>query len=176
MSLLAPEEALEKLIDIADTDDITGLFDLLDYDGGGNVDTDEFCDGVMQSTGGGAPLEMTKMIKQCGDILANSKKAISILKGQDEEQEEDEEENDEPKDHSPPPPKTRTRNPKIVRLEQRCNRLAERISSMQDSVNELLLAFIQLGRPLSVINKSVAVHKGSLPLSAYCKVRPHTTN
>lgn len=149
----APEDVLEQLISIADTEDITGLFELLDYDGGGTVGTDEFCDGVMQSTGGGAPLEMTKMIKQCSDILSNNRMAISILNGKDDEQEE-EEEKDEPKDS---PPETRKRNPSIVRLEKRCDKLAERICTIQESVNQLLLAFMKLGHPL--LKKAVAVHK-----------------
>ncbi|CAE8630897.1 unnamed protein product [Polarella glacialis] len=46
----APAEIMEKLIEISGTDDIQGLFNMLDYDGGGTVAADEFCEGVMKAT------------------------------------------------------------------------------------------------------------------------------
>lgn len=76
----APEEAQENLQEIAGTDDLTELFDLLDYDGGGTVGVKEFCDGVLKTTEGqpGA-LELSRLVKQCTDILKNTRDAKTVL-------------------------------------------------------------------------------------------------
>lgn len=61
---------------------------MLDYDGGGSLDTDEFCEGeigrlalvrmvishptlpgVLRASTSEKPLELTRLVKQCSDIL-----------------------------------------------------------------------------------------------------------
>lgn len=81
-----PDEVRESLVDIAGTEDIKGLFMLLDYDGGGSVDTEEFCQGVIRAAANEKPLELSKLIKQCGEILQNCRQASSILSGKDGEE------------------------------------------------------------------------------------------
>ena len=70
--------------------DIEGLFQMLDYDGGGSLDTDEFCEGldlrnwflwwyaatfnfrgwgILRASTSEKPLELTRLVKQCSDIL-----------------------------------------------------------------------------------------------------------
>eukprot|EP00931_Biecheleriopsis_adriatica_P007426 TRINITY_DN10870_c1_g1_i2.p1 TRINITY_DN10870_c1_g1~~TRINITY_DN10870_c1_g1_i2.p1 ORF type:complete len:655 (+),score=132.11 TRINITY_DN10870_c1_g1_i2:147-2111(+) len=75
----APEEVMESLKGIAGTDDIDGLFDMLDYDGGGSLSTDEFCEGVMRASTSDKPMELIRVMKQCGDILQNSKTCVTML-------------------------------------------------------------------------------------------------
>eukprot|EP00931_Biecheleriopsis_adriatica_P007424 TRINITY_DN10870_c0_g2_i1.p1 TRINITY_DN10870_c0_g2~~TRINITY_DN10870_c0_g2_i1.p1 ORF type:complete len:207 (+),score=58.13 TRINITY_DN10870_c0_g2_i1:29-622(+) len=75
----APEEAMVQLKEIAGTEDIEGLFDMLDYDGGGSLSTDEFCEGVMRASSSDKPLELTRLTKQCGDILKNSKTLVEDI-------------------------------------------------------------------------------------------------
>lgn len=65
----APEEVREQLKEVAGTEDIEGLFQMLDYDGGGSLDTDEFCEGVLRASTSEKPLELTRLVKQCSDIL-----------------------------------------------------------------------------------------------------------
>lgn len=50
-------------------EDIDGLFQMLDYDGGGSLDTEEFCEGVLRASTSEKPLELTRLVKQCSDIL-----------------------------------------------------------------------------------------------------------
>eukprot|EP00913_Durusdinium_trenchii_P005325 g4970.t1 len=42
---------------------------MLDYDGGGSLDTSEFCEGVLKASTSEKPLELTRLVKQCSDIL-----------------------------------------------------------------------------------------------------------
>ncbi|CAE7368069.1 CAC [Symbiodinium natans] len=65
----APEEVLEQLREVAGTEDIDGLFQMLDYDGGGSLDTAEFCEGVLRASTSETPIELTRLVKQCSDIL-----------------------------------------------------------------------------------------------------------
>ncbi|CAK9089653.1 unnamed protein product [Durusdinium trenchii] len=65
----APEEVREQLEAVAGTEDIEGLFQMLDYDGGGSLDTSEFCEGVLKASTSEKPLELTRLVKQCSDIL-----------------------------------------------------------------------------------------------------------
>eukprot|EP00933_Yihiella_yeosuensis_P004341 TRINITY_DN10870_c1_g1_i3.p1 TRINITY_DN10870_c1_g1~~TRINITY_DN10870_c1_g1_i3.p1 ORF type:complete len:586 (-),score=124.87 TRINITY_DN10870_c1_g1_i3:184-1941(-) len=76
----APAEAREQLIEIAGTEDLMELFDMLDYDGGGTVGTDEFCEGVLKASDTQKPIELSRLVKQCSDILKNSRDTVSILK------------------------------------------------------------------------------------------------
>jgi len=65
----APEEVIEQLREVAGTEDIEGLFQMLDYDGGGSLDTSEFCEGVLRASTSETPIELTRLVKQCSDIL-----------------------------------------------------------------------------------------------------------
>ncbi|CAJ1431558.1 unnamed protein product [Effrenium voratum] len=65
----APEEVREQLQEVAATEDIEGLFQMLDYDGGGSLDTEEFCEGVLRASTSDKPLELSRLVKQCSDIL-----------------------------------------------------------------------------------------------------------
>eukprot|EP00931_Biecheleriopsis_adriatica_P053349 TRINITY_DN31213_c0_g1_i1.p1 TRINITY_DN31213_c0_g1~~TRINITY_DN31213_c0_g1_i1.p1 ORF type:complete len:580 (-),score=121.60 TRINITY_DN31213_c0_g1_i1:26-1672(-) len=76
----APEEAQLQLQEIAGTDNLRELFEMLDFDGGGTVGVEEFCDGVLKATNGQpATLELGRLVKQCSDILKNSRDTVSIL-------------------------------------------------------------------------------------------------
>jgi len=76
----SPPEAQEQLQEIAGTDNLKELFEMLDYDGGGTVGVDEFCEGVLKATSS-APgtMELGRLVKQCADILKNSRETVSIL-------------------------------------------------------------------------------------------------
>jgi len=81
----APPDVMASLIEIAETDDIHTLFHMLDYDGGGTVGTDEFCDGVMKATDPDKPnaMELGRLLKQCSDILHDSRDTVAILNGEE---------------------------------------------------------------------------------------------
>jgi len=50
-------------------DDMGELFGLLDYDGGGELDIEEFCDGLLHAGTSGKPMELFVIMKQCSKIL-----------------------------------------------------------------------------------------------------------
>jgi len=77
----APEAIREELQEIAGTDDITALFEMLDYDGGGSIDTNEFCEGVIRATNSDKPVELGRLVKQCSDILSNSRRLVDCVSG-----------------------------------------------------------------------------------------------
>lgn len=79
----APEGIRQNLIEIAGTEDIQSLFEMLDYDGSGTVGTEEFCDGVIKAANGVTPVEMSRLIKQNTDILHNSRSVIALLRGEE---------------------------------------------------------------------------------------------
>eukprot|EP00440_Ansanella_granifera_P020052 gb/GFBE01021786.1/.p1 GENE.gb/GFBE01021786.1/~~gb/GFBE01021786.1/.p1 ORF type:complete len:562 (+),score=152.34 gb/GFBE01021786.1/:1-1686(+) len=80
----APIEAQEQLQEIAGTDDLKELFEMLDYDGGGTVGVDEFCEGVLKATSSQpGTMELSRLVKQCADILKNSRETVSILNDPD---------------------------------------------------------------------------------------------
>lgn len=81
----APPGIRAQLVEIAGTEDIGSLFEMLDYDGSGTVGTDEFCDGVIKAANGVTPVEMSRLIKQNTDILHNSRQVIAMLRGEDYE-------------------------------------------------------------------------------------------
>ncbi|CAE6972823.1 pdxT [Symbiodinium natans] len=73
--MAAPEDVKQSLFEIAGTEDIQTLFEMLDFDGGGSLETDEFCQGVFKASSSSKPLELDRLMKQCRDILMNSRKA-----------------------------------------------------------------------------------------------------
>lgn len=76
----APESATDQLKEIAGSSDLEELFGLLDYDGGGTVGVEEFCEGVLKASS--APpgaMELSSLVKQCAEILKNSREALAIL-------------------------------------------------------------------------------------------------
>lgn len=81
----APPSIRAQLVEIAGTEDIGSLFEMLDYDGSGTVGTDEFCDGVIKAANGVTPVEMSRLIKQNTDILHNSRQVIAMLRGEEYE-------------------------------------------------------------------------------------------
>lgn len=80
----APADVMQSLFEIAGTEDIPTLFEMLDYDGGGTLETDEFCEGIFKASTSTKPLELDRLMKQCRDILGNSRKALDILYGDGE--------------------------------------------------------------------------------------------
>lgn len=72
---------MQSLFEIAGTEDIPTLFEMLDYDGGGTLETDEFCEGIFKASTSAKPLELDRLMKQCRDILGNSRKVLDILYG-----------------------------------------------------------------------------------------------
>lgn len=80
----APPDIKEQLIDIAGTDDIQSLFDVLDYDGGGSVGTEEFCEGVFRFNTSEKPMELGKLAKQCSEILRNAREISAVLSNDEE--------------------------------------------------------------------------------------------
>eukprot|EP00435_Cladocopium_sp_Y103_P058097 s271_g20.t1 len=77
-------DVMQSLFEIAGTEDIPTLFEMLDYDGGGTLETDEFCEGIFKASTSTKPLELDRLMKQCRDILGNSRKALDILYGDGE--------------------------------------------------------------------------------------------
>mmetsp|Transcript_2282 Transcript_2282/g.4150 ORF Transcript_2282/g.4150 Transcript_2282/m.4150 type:complete len:585 (-) Transcript_2282:40-1794(-) len=76
----SPEEAQDQLREIAGTDDLVELFEMLDYDGGGTVGVEEFCEGVLKATSSNpGTMELGRLVKQCGDILKNSRETVKVL-------------------------------------------------------------------------------------------------
>ncbi|CAE6916220.1 Cacna1b [Symbiodinium natans] len=78
--LSAPEDMQHELQEITGGGDLTELFHLLDYDGGGTIGVEEFCEGVLKATSG-APgtIELSSLVKQCSEILLNNREAVTIL-------------------------------------------------------------------------------------------------
>ncbi|CAJ1336439.1 unnamed protein product, partial [Effrenium voratum] len=82
----APEEAQDQLKEIAGSGDLMELFNLLDYDGGGTVGVEEFCEGVLKaSSSAPGTIELGSLVKQCAEIMKNSREAVTLLseKGQE---------------------------------------------------------------------------------------------
>jgi len=77
----APADVQEELTAIAGTDDIQALFEMLDYDGGGSIDTDEFCDGVMRAASTDKPMEYDRLVKQCTVILHAHRQVVDSFHG-----------------------------------------------------------------------------------------------
>lgn len=79
--MAAPDDVKQSLFEIAGTEDIQTLFEMLDFDGGGSLETDEFCQGVFKAASSSKPLELDRLMKQCRDILMNSRKALNMIRG-----------------------------------------------------------------------------------------------
>ena len=79
----APPAMRQNLMEIAGTEDIGSLFEMLDYDGSGTVGTEEFCDGIIKAANGVTPVEMSRLMKQNTDILHNSRSIICLLRGEE---------------------------------------------------------------------------------------------
>jgi len=75
----APEAVKMQLQEIANMEDCEELFHMLDYDGGGSVEVDEFVDGIMKAQGD-KPMELLRLMRQCTDILKNSRETLEFLK------------------------------------------------------------------------------------------------
>merc|ERR1711997_883027 len=60
-------------------DDVEEIYKSLDYDDSGNVDIDDFCDGLLKSSADDKPGELIRIMKQCGEILHNTRQAMAIL-------------------------------------------------------------------------------------------------
>jgi len=71
----APEEVIDQLQQISSMDDIEELFACLDYDDSGSLGIDEFCEGILKAQGE-KPLEFLRLIKQCSEILQNTRELI----------------------------------------------------------------------------------------------------
>ncbi|CAE7232821.1 CACNA1H, partial [Symbiodinium natans] len=102
----APPAMRQNLMEIAGTEDIGSLFEMLDYDGSGTVGTEEFCDGIIKAANGVTPVEMSRLMKQNTDILHNSRSIICLLRGEEVDlgslDGSDEEGNKPAPDSSPP--------------------------------------------------------------------------
>jgi len=80
----APDVAKDQLSEIAGTDNLAELFQMLDYDGGGTVGVEEFCEGVLKATSSNpGVMELGRLVKQCSDILRNSRETVNILNDPD---------------------------------------------------------------------------------------------
>jgi len=140
----APDEVREQLVEIAGTEDIDSLFEMLDYDGGGTVGTDEFCDGVMKANNSDKPMEISRLLKQCSDILQNSREAVTLLRGEEWAGSASPTGNDddsEDKPHKPQKNQTpvkKSKNPRIDKLEARMNSMDETIKDMEGDVQQLV--------------------------------------
>jgi len=77
----APEDLVGDLKEISGIDDLRELFNLLDYDGGGAIDTNEFCEGILKVAGDNRnSVEMGRLMKQCNEILTNTTTLVDFVK------------------------------------------------------------------------------------------------
>eukprot|EP00930_Biecheleria_cincta_P099202 TRINITY_DN90846_c0_g1_i1.p1 TRINITY_DN90846_c0_g1~~TRINITY_DN90846_c0_g1_i1.p1 ORF type:complete len:622 (+),score=109.38 TRINITY_DN90846_c0_g1_i1:59-1867(+) len=166
----APDEIRDQLTEIAGTDDIQSLFEMLDYDGGGTVGTDEFCEGVIKATNSEKPMELTRLLKQCSDILINSRKTVAILNGEDTADSKEGADDD-----SRPSPKKKDNqkafqtNLSIQGLENRLGNMERTVTGMEGDVQKILTSMTKLlslgtsnkvGNNKSGVKRAVAVCKG----------------
>merc|ERR1712032_222073 len=77
--LRAGPEVQKKLKELCQMDDLLATFKMLDYDDGGTVDAEEFCDGVMRLQNGRSPPEMTRLLRQGSDTLRLIKELVDQL-------------------------------------------------------------------------------------------------
>merc|ERR1719440_1687588 len=75
----APEEIKRQLKGITGLDQAEEIFNLIDYDGSGSVDIEEFCDSLLKA-GSDKPAELIRIMKQCTDLLKQSNKMLDMLK------------------------------------------------------------------------------------------------
>jgi len=74
----ASEEIKAQLQRICNMDDVEEIFRSLDYDQSGIVDIDDFCDGLLKASTD-KPGELIRIMKQCGEILHNTRQSMVIL-------------------------------------------------------------------------------------------------
>ncbi|CAJ1377552.1 unnamed protein product [Effrenium voratum] len=80
----APEHLRLELKELAGNADIEELFVMLDYDGGGAVDSDEFCEGVFKAAScDKESMELSRLTKQCSLVLGNSRSLLTAVSGQE---------------------------------------------------------------------------------------------
>lgn len=174
----APEEIREELVDIAGTDDIQGLFEMLDYDGGGTVGVEEFCEGVIKATNAEKPMELGRLLKQCSDILKNSRKTVDILKGEDVQESKEKEDDDAP-DPAPSPDKKDNKKGKesnisIQGIDNRLSNMERTVSGMEGDVQQILSSMTKL---LSIgSNKAFGNRSGAKRAVAVCRGPAHRTS
>jgi len=132
----APEDAQADLKEIAGTDDLTELFHLLDYDGGGSVGVEEFCDGVLKSTSGSPGIvELGKLVKQCTDILEHSRGSLDILKDSEKGFEDFAR---SLRDGGPPPKPGGEDEEHLDRIEAKIGRMENNVYQLQSDISRLL--------------------------------------
>jgi len=78
----SPANIQQELADYmqAGNESLLELFDLLDVDESGQVDIEEFCDGIAKLVNSDAPVEVIRMLKQL-KLLRNQQKEILQLLG-----------------------------------------------------------------------------------------------
>ena len=74
----AAPEMKEQLSRVCNMEDVREIFKMLGYDDSGGVDIDEFCMGIMRAQADKLA-ELTRLVKQCSDILKRLKNMTSIL-------------------------------------------------------------------------------------------------
>merc|ERR1712150_308895 len=74
----ASEEIKSQLQRICNMEDVEEIFKSLDYDESGVVDIDEFCEGMLKATSD-RPGELVRILKQCTEILQNTRESAAIL-------------------------------------------------------------------------------------------------
>merc|ERR1712060_331563 len=74
----ASEEIKSQLQRICNMEDVEEIFKSLDYDESGSVDIDEFCEGMLKANSD-RPGELVRILKQCTEILKNSRESMVIL-------------------------------------------------------------------------------------------------
>merc|ERR1712176_669859 len=72
------EEIKSQLQRICNMEDVEEIFKSLDYDESGAVDIDEFCEGMLKATSD-RPGELVRILKQCTEILQNTRESVAIL-------------------------------------------------------------------------------------------------
>merc|ERR1712157_50890 len=77
----ASEEIKAQLQRICNMEDVEEIFKSLDYDESGAVDIDEFCEGMLKANAD-RPGELVRILKQCTEILKNTRESAAILNKQ----------------------------------------------------------------------------------------------
>eukprot|EP00928_Gymnodinium_smaydae_P013271 TRINITY_DN14858_c1_g2_i1.p1 TRINITY_DN14858_c1_g2~~TRINITY_DN14858_c1_g2_i1.p1 ORF type:complete len:558 (+),score=127.05 TRINITY_DN14858_c1_g2_i1:42-1715(+) len=73
----APKELIEQLSQAADAEGVKAIFEAIDLDGGGTVDIDEFCDGIMRAQSD-KPIELIRIMHQCSLCTKNNKQTFEL--------------------------------------------------------------------------------------------------
>merc|ERR1712217_559567 len=73
----APQETIERLREFVSLEDFEEIFNMLDYDSGGTVEVDEFCDGILRAQAD-KPMELLRLMRQCTEILNNTRALLKV--------------------------------------------------------------------------------------------------